>query len=249
MTDLSGKVALVTGASKGIGVAIAKHLAACGAAVAVNYATSREGAERVVEEITGSGSQAVAVQADVSKEAEVDLMFKQVTASLGRVDIVINNAGRFLMGSLDSISEDAYRHNFDTNVLGLLLVAKAGVEQFGPEGGVIVNIASAITRAPKPSGLGYGASKAAADYITKALAIELGPRKIRVNSVVPGMVDTEGAHAVGAFAQEAVDATVARTPLGRPGQPTDIAPVVAFLSSDDAQWVTGELVGATGGLY
>lgn len=249
MSILEGKIALVTGASKGIGAGIAKELASCGAAVAVNYATSREGADRVVAEIRSQGGKATAVQGDVSKATDVDRMFAEATSALGRIDILVNNAGRFVLGPLDTFTEETYRHNFDTNVLGLLLATKRAVAQFGPEGGAIVNIGSSITRNPTPFGLGYGASKAGVDYITKALSIELGPKKIRVNAVLPGMTETEGAHAVGAMEKEVVSSFIARTPLGRTGQPADVAKVVAFLASDDAHWVTGELLAATGGIY
>lgn len=247
--DLSGKNILVTGASKGIGAGIAKHLAACGATVIVNYATSADGAKKVVSEIASAGGKAVAIVADVSKPADVDRLFGEAAKAVGRIDVLVNNAGRFEPAPLDAVSEENFRRNFDTNVLGLIVATRKAVSQFGDQGGVIVNVGSAIVRAPMSAFLTYGASKAAADYVTKALAVELGPKKVRINSVQPGVVDTEGARAVGAFQKEFVDMVVSRTPLGRPGQPQDIASVVAFLASDAAGWLTGELIGATGGLH
>jgi 3-oxoacyl-[acyl-carrier protein] reductase len=249
MANLSNKVALVTGASKGIGAGIAKHLAACGASVAVNYATSREGADRVVAVIEAAGGKAIAVQADVSKTAEVERMFAEVTSKLGRVDIVVNNAGRFILGPLETVTEENYRHNFDTNVLGVLLVCQRAVPQFGPDGGSIINIGSLTTEQPNPFALTYGASKGGVDFITKALAIELGPKKIRINEVLPGVTETEGATDAGAMTEERKATVAKRTALGRVGTPEDIALVVAFLASDDARWITGRLIGATGGMH
>ena len=248
MANLSNKVALITGASKGIGAGIAKHLASCGAQVAVNYASSKHGAEQVVAEIEKEGGKAFAIQCDISQPGEIDRLFKEVNSTLGTVDILVNNAGRFLTGPLASVDAKSYHHNFDTNVLGLLLTTQKFVEQCDSKGGSIINIGTAMIRSPMPFFLTYGASKAAQDYITKALAIELGPRNIRVNSVLPGLTETEGAIAVGAFQKESVDPIIERTPLGRTGLPNDIAPVVAFLASEEAGWVTGELLGATGGL-
>lgn len=249
MTVLTGKVALVTGASKGIGAGIAKHLAACGANVAVNYATSRAGVDRVVAEIENEGGKAVAIKGDVSKTGDVERIFSEVAAALGRVDILVNNAGRFILGPLATVTEENYRQNFDTNVLGLLLVTQRAVAQFGPEGGSIINIGSSTTETPSPFGLTYGASKGAVDYITKALAIELGPKKIRINAVLPGVTVTEGATDAGGMTDEFIATVVKRTPLGRVGQPEDIALVVAYLASENARWVTGKLIAATGGLY
>ena len=249
MSNLTGKIALVTGASKGIGASVAKHLAKCGAAVAVSYASSIESAELVVREIVSAGGRAIAVQGDISDPQAIERIFSEVKSTLGPTNILINNAGRFVLGTLETVTPETYHQNFDTNVLGLLLTTKAAVTQFGADGGVIVNIGSALTSSPTPFTLTYGATKAAVDYVTKALAIELGPKKIRVNAVLPGPTKTEGAAASGAMTDEFVGAIVQRTPLGRAGLPEDIALVVAFLASDDARWLTGQLVAATGGLH
>lgn len=249
MVNLSNKIALVTGASKGIGAGIARHLAKCGAAVAVNYATSPAGADRVVAQIEAAGGKAIPVGADVSKTAHVERMFAEVASKLGQVDIVVNNAGRFLLGPLATVTEENFRHNIDTNVLGLLLVCQQAVAQFGPDGGSIINIGSTMSELPTPFALTYGASKSAVDYITKALAIELGPKKIRVNEVLPGLIETEGAVAAGAMTEEFKASIVSRTPLGRVGTPEDVALLVAFLVSEEARWVTGRVIAASGGLY
>lgn len=247
MFDLNGKTALVTGASKGIGAEIAKYLAKCGAKVAVNYATSKDGADRVVADITGNGGVAMAVQGDIGKSADVDRVFSELEAAYGPIRILVNNAARFVFGPLDSVTEETYRHNFDTNVLGLLLVTKRAVEKFSDEGGSIINIGSSLSRDPMPLLLCYGATKGAQDYLTRALATELGPRKIRVNAVLPGLTETEGAKAAGSFNPDFVGSIIERTPLGRTGKPDDIAPVVAFLASEESRWISGELIGVTGG--
>lgn len=248
MTNLDNQIVLVTGASKGIGAGIAKHLGACGAHVAVNYASSKSGAEQVVKAIQDAGGRAIAVQCDISQPSEIERMFDEVNAQLGSVRILVNNAARFVTGPLASVNAQSYSYNFDTNVLGLLLTTKKFVEQFNAQSGCVINVGSAMSRSPAPYFLTYGATKAAQDYLTKALAIELGPRNIRVNAVLPGLTETEGAVAVGAFQEESVKPIIERTPLGRTGVPEDIAPVVAFLASDAANWITGELLGATGGL-
>jgi 3-oxoacyl-[acyl-carrier protein] reductase len=247
--SLIGKIALVTGASKGIGAGIAKELAARGAAVAVNYASSREGADRVVATIKGNGGQAVAVQGDVAFAADVDRIFQEVRSALGRVDILVNNAGVFIFGPLESVTEAVFQRQFNVNVFGLLLATQRAVAQFGPDGGSIVNIGSASSQLPSAGGAVYGATKGAVDVITKALALELGARKIRVNAVLPGLTETEGAHAVGAMNEAFVRVLIERTALGRSGTPQDIALVTAFLVSDDARWITGQLVTASGGLH
>lgn len=244
---LAGKVALVTGASKGIGAQIARQLAADGAAVVVNYASSKEGANQVVSDITKAGGKAVAVQADVSKEADVKRLFADATKALGRVDILVNNAGVYEFGTIDEMTEAQYRRMFDLNVFGLLVTIREAVKQFGPAGGNIVNIGSVAATSAPATGAVYSATKAAVDTITMSLAKELGPREIRVNSVNPGMIETEGTHAQGITASDWAKQIVAQTPLGRLGRPTDIAPVVAFLASDDAGWVTGQSLLVAGG--
>ncbi len=247
--NLVGKVALVTGASKGIGAGIAQELAARGAAVAVNYAASRESADRVVAAIKGQGGQAVAVQGDVAVPADIDRIFQEIAAALGRVDILINNAGVFIFGPLESVTEAVFQRQFKVNVFGLLLATQKAAAQFGPNGGCVVNIGSAISQLPRAGGSVYGATKGAVDVITKSLALELGPKKIRVNAVLPGLTETEGAHAVGAMDETLLRPLIERTALGRAGTPQDIALVTAFLVSDDARWITGQLVTASGGLY
>ena len=248
MKKLQDKVAIVTGASKGIGAAIARHLADEGAAVVVNYASSRAEADRVVAEITRNGGRAIAVQANVTKQADVDRLFAETKKAFGRLDILVNNAGVYAFVPLEDITEDHFRKQFDTNVLSVLLASKTAVRYFDAAGGSIVNISSlASTLAPATSAV-YSASKAAVDAVTRALASELGPRKIRVNAINPGTVETEGVHAAGFMESDFLKDAVAKTPLGRLGQPDDIARVAVFLTSPDAAWVTGETVLATGGL-
>jgi 3-oxoacyl-[acyl-carrier protein] reductase len=247
MKKLTGKVAVVTGASKGIGAAIAKQLAADGAQVVVNYSTSREGAEKVVDSIRHSGGDAIAVGATVSKEADIQTLFAETRKAYGKVDILVNNAGVYGFSPLDQVTVDEYRRQHDTNVLGLLLTTKAALPYFPAEGGSVVNVSSVVsTLAPAASTI-YSATKGAVDTITKALAKELGPRKIRVNAVNPGLVITEGTQAAGIVGSEFEAGAVAMTPLGRVGQPDDIAPPVAFLASDDARWITGETLYVSGG--
>jgi len=247
MSKLSGKVAVVTGASKGIGAAIAKRLAADGASVVVNYSTSREGAEKVVNEITQSGGKAVAIGASVSKEEEIQKLFDETKKVFGKVDILVNNAGVYSFGSLENLSVEDYKRQYDTNVLGLLLTTKAALPLIPDEGGSVVNISSIVsTLAPATSSV-YSSTKGAVDTITKSLAKELGSRKIRVNSINPGFVVTEGTHSAGFVGSEFEKGAVASTPLGRAGEPEDIAPPVAFLASDDARWITGETIFVSGG--
>jgi 3-oxoacyl-[acyl-carrier protein] reductase len=244
---LAGKVALVTGASKGIGAEIARRLAADGAAVVVNYASSKAGADKVVADIAKAGGKAVAVQADASKEAEVLRMFAEAKQAFGRVDILVNNAGVYQFAPIEEMTEAQYRRMFDLNVLGLLLTTREAVKQFGPDGGAIINIGSVAATSAPPTGAVYSATKAAVDTITMCLAKELGPRRIRVNAVNPGMVVTEGTHAQGIPDSGWAKQVEAETPLRRLGQPDDIAPVVAFIASDDAKWVTGQTIVVSGG--
>ncbi len=245
---LSGKVAVVTGASKGIGAGIARQLAADGAAVVVNYASSKEGADRVVSEIVGSGGKAVAIQADVSKPAEIEKLFAETKKAFGKADILVNNAGVYEFMPLEGIDAKHFHKIFDLNVLGLILTTQAAVKQFGSSPGSVINISSVAATSAPPQTAVYSASKAAVDAVTKALAQELGPKKIRVNSVNPGMVDTEGFPTAGIDESDFRKQTEMQTPLGRIGKPKDIAPIVAFLASDDADWITGETFYISGGL-
>jgi len=245
---LAGKVAVVTGASKGIGAAIARHLAADGAAVVVNYATSKAGADRVAAEIVANGGKAVVVQADVAKKEDVDRLFSEAKKAFGRLDVLVNNAGVYEFSPLEEVTAKHFHRMFDLNVLGLLFASQAAVRQFGPEGGSIINISSvAATSAPATTSV-YSGTKAAVNAITKALAQELGPRHIRVNSINPGMVETEGVHAAGIAESDFRKQTEAQTPLGRIGQPEDIAPAAVFLASSDSAWITGETLYISGGL-
>ena len=246
---LTGKVAVVTGASKGIGAAIAKHLAAEGAAVVVNYASSKTGADKVVNEITGQGGKAMAVQGDVSKQADIDRLFVAAKQAYGQLDILVNNAGIYEFSPLENVTAGHFHKQFDLNVLGLILTTQAAVKYFSPAGGSVVNISSIVSGTfAAPNGSVYSATKAAVDAVTRSLAKELGARKIRVNAVNPGMIETEGFHAAGIAESEMRKQVEAQTPLGRIGQPRDIAPAVVFLASEDASWITGETLYITGGL-
>ena len=247
MKKLSGKVAVVTGASKGIGASIATHLAAEGAAVVVNYASSKAGADKVVAEITGNGGKAVAIQADVAKKAEIVRLFAESKKAFGALDILVNNAGIYEFGPIESITEEQFHRQFNLNVLGLILTTQEGVKQFGPAGGSIVNISSVASSAAPPNGSVYSATKAAVDAVTKSLAKELGPRKIRVNAINPGMVETEGVHSAGIADSDFRKQVEATTPLGRIGQPQDIASAAVFLASADSAWITGETIVIAGG--
>ena len=247
MKKLDGKIAVVTGASKGIGASIAKHLAAEGAAVVVNYASSKEGANRVVDEITSTGGKAIAIQADVSKRAEVEQLFAQTQQIFSKLDILVNNAGMYEHVPLEDITEEHFHKHFDLNVLGLLLTTQQGVKYFGSEGGSIINISSIVSTFAPANGSVYSATKAAVDAITKSLAKELGPRNIRVNSINPGVVETEGTHTAGIAFGSYREQVEAQTPLGRIGQPQDIAPAAVFLASSDSGWITGETLYITGG--
>jgi 3-oxoacyl-[acyl-carrier protein] reductase len=245
---LAGKVAVVTGASKGIGAEIARHLAADGAAVVVNYATSKAGADRVAAEIVANGGRAVAVQADVAKKEDVDRLFSEAKKAFDRLDVLVNNAGVYEFSPLEEVTAKHFHRMFDLNVLGLLFASQAAVRQFGPEGGSIINISSvAATSAPATTSV-YSGTKAAVNAITRSLAQELGPRHIRVNSINPGMVETEGVHAAGIAESDFRKQTEAQTPLGRVGQPGDIAPAAVFLASSDSAWITGETFYISGGL-
>jgi 3-oxoacyl-[acyl-carrier protein] reductase len=244
---LASKVAVVTGASKGIGAAIAKHLAAEGAAVAVNYASSKTGADKVVAEITSAGGKAVAIQGDVSKKADITRLFAETKKAFGRLDILVNNAGVYEFGPLENVTEEHFHKQFNLNVLGLLLTTQEAVKHFPAAGGSVVNISSVVGRHPLPGASVYSATKAAVDALTKSLAKELGPKKIRVNSLNPGMIETEGVHSAGFIGSDFQKQVVAQTPLGRIGQPDDVAKVAVFLASDDSGWVTGETLLVSGG--
>jgi 3-oxoacyl-[acyl-carrier protein] reductase len=246
MSKLTGKVAVVTGASKGIGAAIAKALAAQGASVVVNYASSRAGADKVVADITTAGGKAVAVGGDVSKAADAKGIIDAAIETYGRLDVLVNNSGVYDLAPIEEITEDHFHKQFNVNVLGLLLTTQAAVKHFG-EGASIVNVSSVVSRITPPGSAVYTATKGAVDAITGVLAKELGPRKIRVNSVNPGMVETEGTHSAGIIGSDFETWAVSTTPLGRIGQPDDIADVVTFLASDDARWLTGESLIASGG--
>jgi 3-oxoacyl-[acyl-carrier protein] reductase len=246
MGKLEGKVAVVTGASKGIGAAIAKTLAAEGASIVVNYASSKPGAEAVVAAITGMGGRAIAVKGDVSKPAEAEAIIDTAMNTYGRLDILVNNSGVYEQAPLEEIGEQHFHRLFDINVLGLLLTTKAAAKHLR-EGASVINIGSLVSRSTPPGFAVYSATKGAVDAITGVLAKELGPKGIRVNAVSPGVVETEGTHTAGLIGSDFEKTAVAQTPLGRVGQPRDIAAVVAFLASDDAGWITGERLFATGG--
>ena len=248
MAKLANKIAVVTGASKGIGAGIAKALAAQGATVVVNYSTSKEGADRVVAEIEKSGGKAVAIGGNVAKAAEIDALFAETAKQFGRVDVLVNNAGIYAFSPLETITEESIDSIFGVNVKGLLLATKAAVALFPPEGGSVINISSVVSEMTPPASAVYTGTKGAVDAITRTFAKELGPKKIRVNAVNPGLTLTEGLQTAGMAGSDMETAMVAQTPLGRLGTPEDIADVVAFLASDDARWVTGALLQAGGGL-
>jgi len=248
MNKLTNKVAIVTGASKGIGAGIAKSLAAEGASVVVNYASSKADAERVVSEITKQGGKAVAVQGDVSKASDVQHLFAETKRAFGKLDVLVNNAGVYQFAALGDITEEQFHRQFNTNVLGLLLATQEALRWFGPEGGSVINIGSTASRITPPTTVVYTATKGAVDAVTQVLAKELGPKKIRVNSINPGMVETEGVRAAGFIGSDFQKQSEAQTPLGRIAQPDDIAPIAVFLASADSGWLTGETVLASGGL-
>ena len=245
---LTDKVAVVTGASKGIGAGIAKQLAAEGAAVVVNYASSKKGADEVVDQIAKGGGKAIAVQGDVTKRKDIERLFAETKRAFNRVDILVNNSGVYQFAPLEAVTEEEFHREFNTNVLGLLLATQEAVKHFGAEGGSVINISSAATALTPPTSAIYTGTKGAVDAITRVLAKELGPRKIRVNSVNPGGVETEGFHTGGFAGSDFEKQMIAQTPLGRLGQPGDVAPVVSFLASSDAAWVTGEVIYVAGGM-
>jgi 3-oxoacyl-[acyl-carrier protein] reductase len=245
---LAGKVAVVTGASKGIGAEIARQLAADGASVVVGYGGSKAGADRVVADITGKGGKAVALQADMSKEADIRRLFAESKKAFDKLDILVNNAGIYEFIPLENVTADAFHKMFNINVLGLILATQEAAKHFGPAGGSVINISSVASTAALPTASVYSATKAAVDAVTRCLAQELGPRKIRVNSINPGMIDTEGFHKAGIAESDFRKQTEARTPLGRIGKPQDIAPMAAFLASPDSSWITGETFYISGGL-
>jgi 3-oxoacyl-[acyl-carrier protein] reductase len=245
---LDGKVAVVTGASKGIGAGIAKQLAAEGAAVVVNYASSKSDADKVVDEIAKGGGKALAVQGSVTKKADVETLFAAAEQAFGKIDILVNNAGVYEFLPLEEVSEQHFHRHFDTNVLGILLATQTALKHFNPEGGSIINIGSLASSLTPPTAVVYNATKGAVDAITRTLAKELGPRKIRVNSINPGMVITEGVVSGGFHESDFRKVLESQTPLGRVGQTDDIAPAAVFFASDDSKWVTGETLVIAGGL-
>ena len=246
MGRLKGKTAVVTGASKGIGAGIALALAEEGANVVVNYARAKDDADKVAAKINQNGSKAITVQADVSKKADVDKLFLEAKKAFGKVDILVNNAGVYEFAPLQEITEESYRRQFDLNVLGTLLSSQAAIKSM-PNGGSIINLSSVVALTPPATSSVYSGTKGAVDVITRVLAQELGPQKIRVNSLSPGLVETEGTRAAGTTEGEFREMAVSRTPLGRVGQPDDIAKVAVFLASDDSSWMTGEVVPVSGG--
>jgi len=245
---LAGKVAVVTGASKGIGASVAKHLAAEGAAVVVNYSSSKQGADKVVSEIAGKGGKAIAVQGDVAKPADIERLFAETKKAFGRLDILINNAGVYEFSPLDTVTAEQFHRHFDVNVLGLILASKEAAKYFGPEGGSIVNVSSTVTSLTPPNSSVYTGTKGAVDAVTRTLAKELAPRKIRVNAINPGMVETEGVISAGFSEGEFRTQIEAITPLGRIGQVDDISPAAVFFASPESAWITGETLRVAGGL-
>ena len=247
MGKLTGKVAVVTGASKGIGAAIAQAYGAEGASVVVNYSSSKAGADRVVAEIAKHGGKSIAMQGDMSKLEDIQRLFAETEKAFGRLDILVNNAGIYEFMPLDQITPEHFHKQFNLNVLGLILASQEAAKRFGDNGGVIINISSIAATSPLPTTTVYSATKGAVDTVTKALAKELGPRKIRVNALNPGMIETEGVRSAGIAESDFRRQIEAETPLGRIGQPQDIAPVAVFLASDDSGWVTGETLHVSGG--
>ena len=248
MSKLANKVALVTGASKGIGAEIAKYLAAEGASVVVNYASSKRGADSVVNAIIAKGGKAIAVQGDVSKEEDIKRLFAETKKAFGRLDILVNNAGVYAFAPLEQITADLFHQQFNLNVLGLLLTTKEAVNYFGPEGGSVFNISSAVTTLYPPASSTYTATKAAVDAITVILSKELGPKNIRVNAINPGMVETEGLQSAGFLGGDIEKGFVAQTPLGRIGKPDDISPAAVYLASTDSKYMTGQTLNISGGI-
>lgn len=246
--QLNGKVAVVTGASKGIGASIARHLAAAGAAVVVNYASSKDAADRVVADITAERGKALAIHADMANEGDVKRLFDEAREGFGPIDILVNNAGIYEFAPIEEVTPEHFHNSFDLNVLGLLLATREAVKHFRPTGGSIVNISSVASRLALDNGAVYSATKGAVDALTRSLAKELGPRQIRVNSINPGMVETEGTHSAGITESDFRKDMEKQAPLGRIGQPQDIATAAVFLASDDSAWITGESLVVSGGL-
>jgi 3-oxoacyl-[acyl-carrier protein] reductase len=246
---LEGKVAVVTGASKGIGAAVAKHLAAEGAAVVVNYSASKDEAEHVVGDIKAGGGRAVAVKANLARKADIDQLFAEAKKAFGPIDILVNNAGIYEFSPVEDITEEHYRRHFDLNVLGLTLATQAAVKRFNPKGGSVINISSIVSTLGIPGAAVYSGTKGAVDAITRSLAKELGPRGIRVNAINPGMIETEGVHAAGIADSDMRKQVETQTPLGRIGQPQDIATVAGFFASEDSAWVTGQALNVAGGYH
>jgi 3-oxoacyl-[acyl-carrier protein] reductase len=244
---LNGKVALITGASKGIGAGIAKAYAKEGAAIVVNYASSREGADNVVQEITGAGGKAIAVQGSVDKAADVKRVFEETVKVFGKLDILVNNAGIYSFAGIEDVTEDSFHQMFNINVLGSILTIQQAVKLFGDKGGVIINTGSIVSTLDMPTSLIYTQTKYAVDAMTRILAKELGPKNIRVNSINPGLIETEGSHSSGVMNGDAEKWHVSETPLGRVGKPQDIAKVAVFLASDDSSWIHGETIAVAGG--
>jgi 3-oxoacyl-[acyl-carrier protein] reductase len=249
VSKLNGKVAVVTGASKGIGAGIAKALAAAGASVAVNYASSKDGADSVVAAIQARGGKAIAVKGDVAKAADVKRLFDETKKAFGQVDVLVNNAGVYVFQPLADVTENEFHRQFNINVLGTILTTQEAAKHFGPEGGSVINISSTASEDAIPTASVYSATKGAVDTITRVLAAELGPRKIRVNVIAPGGTETEGLHSAGVIGSDFEKAMIARTALGRLGQPDDIARVAVFLASDESGWLTGERLSAAGGYH
>ena len=247
MSKLQGKVAVVTGASKGIGAAIARALGAAGASVVVNYASDKTGAEKAVADIKAKGGQAVAVQGDVSKSADVKRLFEETRKAFGKLDVLVNNAGVFKFAPLEQADEAEYQRQFGINVWGTIQATREALPLFGPEGGSVINISSIVSRMGIPGSSIYAGTKGAVDTITQVLASELGARKIRVNSINPGMIESEGTHAAGFIGSDFQKTIEASAPLGRIGQPEDVAKVAVFLAGDEAGWLTGERISASGG--
>ena len=245
---LAGKVAVVTGASKGIGAAIAKQLGAEGAAVVINYASSKTGADNVGREVTSNGGKAIAVQGDMSKKADIELLFAEAKRVFGTIDILVNNAGIYEFAPLEAITEEHFHKQINVNVLGPILATQAAVKVFGPSGGSIVNISSIVSSMAVPNAAVYSATKGAVDALTRSLSKELGSRKIRVNAINPGMVETEGVHAAGIAGSDTQKQVEAQASLGRIGQPQDIASAAVFLASSDSAWITGESFVISGGM-
>ena len=248
MSVLSDKVAIVTGASKGIGAGIAKALAAAGARVVVNYSSDGEGAERVAHAITDGGGEAIAVGADVSKAADVARLFKEADSKFGRLDVLVNNAGVFQFGAFAEISQESFHLHYNINVFGVILTVQEAIKRFGANGGSIINLSSIVGSHPVAGALLYASTKGAVETLTKGLALELAPRQIRVNAISPGHTETEGNIAAGTFEGGTGAILAAKTPLGRLGRVTDIAPLAVFLASDQSAWITGEVIRAAGGL-